>query len=101
MVIVRLPIPNDRLVALTIAGALATMVVAGALAVPGAVDGQDGAVTGGGQQTAADAPTPNQQFTPAVQTESGGDYDGEEYENEEYEDEAEDEAHGDGEGLLE
>ncbi|WP_458208042.1 hypothetical protein [Haladaptatus sp. NG-SE-30] len=88
----RVPVPNNKLVAFTLAGALLTAIVAGALATP------DGGLTQFGeqadpagttasdasQQLAADAPTPNQDFTPAVQTQTG-------YEDEEHEDEYEEE----------
>ncbi|WP_169302371.1 hypothetical protein [Halorientalis salina] len=76
----RLPLPTNRLVALTLLGALATAVVASAIVVPGVIDstgdtaGQSPTVTPSG-----DAPQPNEDFTPAV---SGG----EEHEDEEYED---------------
>jgi len=94
----RIPLPTNRLVAMTLAGALLTMVVAGGLAFPGlglaSLSDDDTGVTAGDQQTAGDAPQPNESFTPAVQT--GGDAesdDGEyaEYEEDEYEDEADEE----------
>lgn len=91
-----IPVPNNRLVALTLAGALLTTVVAGGLAVPGLGLASPGdtasAPTGAnasGQQVAADAPTPNQDFTPAVQTQSG-------YEDGEHEDEYGEEEHEEG-----
>jgi len=101
----RIPVPNNRLVALTLAGALLTAIVAGALAVPidgltqsgGQVDQSGSTDSDAPRQVASDAPTPNQDFTPAVQTQSG--YEGEEHEEyeerEEYEeeDEEEDEEH--------
>jgi len=88
----RIPVPNNKLVAFTLAGALLTVVVAGALAMPGgglAQAGEQGDSPGtstseASQQVAADAPTPNQDFTPAVQTQSG-------YEDEEHEEYEEDE----------
>lgn len=90
----RLPIPNNKLVAFTLAGALLTAVVAGALAFPVAgvtapADNGDtsGAATGTAQ-AAADAPTPNQNFTPAVQSgggSGGGEYEDDEHEAEEHE----------------
>lgn len=74
----RIPVPNNKLVAFTLAGALLTMMVAGALAVPGGLTGSTktagpsgAAAPNASQQVAADAPTPNQNFTPAVQTQSG------------------------------
>jgi len=105
----RIPVPDNKLVAFTLAGALLTAVVAGALALPGgglAQAGEQGDSPGtsasdASQQVAADAPTPNQDFTPAVQTQSGyEDEEHEEYEEddedeEEYEEEHEDEEHED------
>ena len=90
----RIPLPTNRLVAMTLAGALLTMVVAGGLAFPGlglaSLSDGDIGVTTGDQQAAGDAPQPNESFTPAVQTggngESGED---EEYEENEYEDDEE------------
>ena len=105
----RIPLPTNRLVAMTLAGALLTMVVAGGLAFPGlgltSLSDGDTGITASDQQTAGDAPQPNENFTPAVQTggdgESGdGEYedeeggengDGEDDEYEEEEDEEEDE----------
>jgi len=90
----RIPVPDNRLVAFTLAGALLTAVVAGGLAVPGVGLGQPGersdsprtSASDASQQVAADSPTPAQDFTPAVQTRSGSDdEDHEEYE--EHEDE--------------
>ncbi|MFB6161715.1 MAG: hypothetical protein ABEJ61_11170 [Haloferacaceae archaeon] len=76
----RIPVPNDRLVEFTLAGALLTAVVAGALAVPGgglARSGDRADPTGttasdASQRLADDAPTPSRNFTPAVRTQSGG-----------------------------
>lgn len=86
----RVPVPNNKLVAFALAGALLTAIVAGALAMPGIGLTQSGEQDPAGttasdasQQLAADAPTPNQDFTPAVQTQSG--YEDEEHE--EHEDE--------------
>lgn len=90
-----IPIPKNRLVAFTLAGALLTMVVAGGLAVPGlgltspgdtasAATDTNGSAT---QQVAADTPTPNQNFSPAVQTQSG--YEEGEHEEGEEDDEGE------------
>ncbi|WP_257300423.1 hypothetical protein [Haloarchaeobius sp. FL176] len=92
----RIPVPNNKLVAFTLAGALLTAVVAGGLAMPGVGLGQDseqadspGASTSDASgQVASDAPTPNEGFTPAVQTQSGHE---EEEEHEEYEEDEEDE----------
>jgi len=74
-----IPVPNNRLVAFTLAGALLTTVVAAGLAFPGlgfATTGDTGnavsdADASTSQQLAGDAPAPNQNFTPAVQTQSG------------------------------
>jgi len=96
----RIPLPTNRLVAMTLVGALLTMVVAGGLAFPGLglaglSDGDTG-VTASDQQTATDAPEPNESFTAAVQTgDDGGSGDGEYEEYEENEDE-EDEAYEEG-----
>jgi hypothetical protein len=93
----RVPVPTNKLVAFTLAGALLTAVVAGALALPGGGLAQAGdhpaspATTASDtpQQVAGDAPTPNQNFTPAVQTQSGYEDD----EHEEYEENDDDEHH--------
>jgi len=101
----RVPVPKNKLVAFTLVGALLTAGVAGALALPGAGLAQAGEqpnspdtpASDASQQVTADAPTPNQEFTPAVQTQSGyEDEEHEEYEEdheEEYEEEHEDEEH--------
>ena len=74
----RLPLPKNKLVAFTLAGALLTAVVAGGLAFP--IPGVTGSADAGGDsgtaptdiaETPADAPTPNQDFTPAVQMQTG------------------------------
>jgi len=97
----RIPVPNNKLVAFTLAGALLTAVVAGGLALPGVGLGQAGEqadspgtpTPDAQQQVAADTPTPNENFTPAVQTQSGyGDEEHEEYEEDE-EDEDHEEEH--------
>ena len=72
----RIPVPNNKLIAFTLVGALLTAGVAGALALPGSGLAQVGEPTdskgiSASQQSAADAPTPNENFTPAVQTQSG------------------------------
>jgi len=106
--IVRIPIPNNKLVAFTLVGALLTAGVAGLLAMPGGGLAQSGeqtdsastAPSDASQQVADDAPTPNQNFTPAVQTQSGyEDEEDEEYEEDEkeYEREHEDDEHGEDE----
>lgn len=84
------PVPKNRLVALTLVGALLTMLVAGGLAFPdlGLVEDQSSNTLSdapASQQAAGDVPTPNQNFTPAVQS-SGGEYE-EEHEDEYGEDE--------------
>lgn len=96
----RLPVPTNRLVAFTLAGALMTMVVAGVLAVPGGLaetsdrEATPAAADGGQAQFGADAPTPNQNFTPAVQTQSGyGEHEEEYEEHEEDEEHEEEEEH--------
>jgi|GEM_PF-361818 len=97
----RIPVPNNKLVAFTLAGAFLTALVAGALAMPGGGLGQAGersdspgtSASDVSQQVAADAPTPNQDFTPAVRTQSG--YEDEEHEaSEEDDDHEEDEDYG-------
>lgn len=82
----RLPIPTNRLVAFTLAGAVLTAVLALALGAPiGGIASPDDPNTPDATSAdarAADAPTPNQNFTPAVRTQSGhGEY--EEHEEEE------------------
>jgi hypothetical protein len=101
----RVPVPKNKLVAFTLVGALLTAGVAGALALPGGGLAQAGEqpnspdtpASDASQQVTADAPTPNQDFTPAVQTQSGyEDEEHEEYEeHEEDEKEYEDEEHED------
>jgi hypothetical protein len=89
----RLPIPKNKLVAFTLAGALLTAVIAGGLAFPipgvtaGDTAGDSGTQSTGAPQSATDAPTPNQDFTPAVQTQTG--YEGEEHQEYEEDDEGE------------
>ncbi len=91
----RSPVPSNKLVAFTLAGALLTAIVAGGLAIPGGglaqageeIDSLDATGSDASQQVAADAPTPNQDFTPEVQTESGYE------EHEEYEEDEEGEEH--------
>jgi len=87
----RIPVPNDRLVAFTLAGALLTAVVAGGLAFPdlglGQQVGAGGDDAGGPPQAGADAPAPNENFTPAVQTQSEYHEGHEEYEEAEDHDE--------------
>jgi len=87
----QLPLPTNRLVALTLAGAVLTAVVAVGLASPSLFGADTAGATGSdappgaSAQLPPDAPTPNTQFTPAVQTPSG---EHEEYEG--YEEDGED-----------
>jgi hypothetical protein len=92
--VVRIPIPNNRLVALALVGAVLTAIVAGGLAfpIPGVTEsGDTGDAPGAAASTApppsaADAPTPNPEFTPAVQEQSvDGRGDHEAYEDDEHE----------------
>jgi hypothetical protein len=95
----RIPVPNNKLVAFTLAGALLTTVVAGGLALPGGGLAQVGeqpdspgtTASDASRQVAADAPTPNPDFTPTVQMQSG-------YEDEEHEEYEGDEEHEEYEG---
>jgi len=77
------PVPRNRLVAFTLAGALLTMAVAAGLAVPGFGPAAESTGDTSGPTADADAPEPAQNFTPDVQTQP--DY--EEHEDEEHEDE--------------
>lgn len=94
------PVPTNTIVALTLVGALLTGLVAGLLVVPiGGVfeNGGNGEtpVDSGANvsaQLSADAPTPNQGFTPAVQTQSRYEEEYEDEHEEEYEDEYYEEA---------
>lgn len=100
----RLPLPQNRLVALTLAGALLTTVVAAGLTAPGlfGADGNGIASSESGDVVLQDAPTPNENFTPAVQTQSGGEHEeeweeheGDDDDSDEHEDESEEEEHED------
>lgn len=105
----RVPVPKNRLVALTLVGAVLTAAVAVGLALPGLgpAESPDRSTPAGGSRdaVAADAPTPNPNFTPAVdQRAPSYEEEREEYEHEdggeeEYEehDDDEDEEHDDGE----
>jgi len=103
----RVPVPKNKLVAFTLVGALLTAGVAGALALPGGGLAQAGEqpnspdtpASESSQQVTADAPTPNQEFTPAVQTQSG--YEDEEHEEYEEGDEDEDDENEDDEEEYE
>ncbi|MFB6184691.1 MAG: hypothetical protein ABEI96_09075 [Haloarculaceae archaeon] len=70
----RSPLPTNRLVALTLVGALLTTIVAVGLVLPGfgLAESTDAGGATTQQAAAGDVPTPNQNFTPAVQTQSGG-----------------------------
>lgn len=84
----RLPVPSNRLVQLTLVGALLTVVVAAGLALPAdQTQITDEQATDG--QVDATAPTPNQEFTPAVQ-DTGGyeEYEDEYEEHEEHEEDS-------------
>ena len=94
----QIPVPQNRLVEFTLAGALLTAVVAGALAMPGGLaqageqsDTPGTSASDSPQRAAGDAPTPNQDFTPAVQSQSSNE--DEEYEAEDEHEEHEDEEH--------
>jgi len=85
----RTPVPTNRLVSLTLAGAVLTSFVALALAAPGLGVGIDSLADNENPTVASDAPAPNEDFTPAVQS-GGGEHENDEYEeHEEYEDEYE------------
>lgn len=89
----RNPLPKNRLVLLTLAGATLTAAVAVGLAAPAfgiGVSGED--VTNAGPSSSGTAggaaPTPNDSFTPAVQTQNYSEHEeheGEEHEGGEYE----------------
>ncbi|WP_302081352.1 hypothetical protein [Salinibaculum rarum] len=93
----RLPIPRSRLTQLTLVGAILTAAVAAGLLAPGVfgIDQQ----TGGGTTAdlGADAPTPNDDFSPSVA--DGGEEDEyeehDEYEEDDEDDEDEDEEYED------
>lgn len=85
----RSPIPKNRLVSLTLVGALLVAAVSMSLAFPGVLPGQ---TDNNGEKVGSlpsDAPTPNPNFTPAVQQSSGEDHE----EHEGYEDEHEEGEH--------
>jgi len=84
----RIPVPTNRLVSLTLAGAVLTSFVALSLAAPGLGLGVDPLTNDENPTVASDAPTPNEDFTPAVGTQGGGEHEDDEYEeHEEYEEE--------------
>ncbi len=90
--LMRSPLPTNRLVSLTLAGAVLTAFVALALAAPGLGLGVDSLTDDENPTVASDAPTPNEDFTPAVGTQGGGEHEDDEYEDEyeEYEEEEDD-----------
>lgn len=85
----RNPLPNNRLVALTLVGALATAVLASALVVPGVfgttADDTDGPTQAQATPNAS-APQPNENFTAAVSNSANSANRGEEHEDGEHED---------------
>ncbi|WP_254532836.1 hypothetical protein [Natrinema gelatinilyticum] len=84
----RIPVPTNRLVSLTLAGAVLTSFVALSLAAPGLGLGVDPLTNDENPTVASDAPTPNGDFTPAVGTQGGGEHEDDEYEeHDEYEEE--------------
>ena len=86
----RIPVPTNRLVSLTLAGAVLTGVVALALAAPGLGLVDSTMTDDGSPAVASDAPTPNEDFTPAVQSGGdGGEHEDYEEEYEEHEEEYE------------
>ncbi|WP_265108273.1 hypothetical protein [Halosolutus halophilus] len=87
----RIPLPTNRLVALTLAGAVLTGAVALVLAAPGLGVVDDSLTDGTGPTSIADdAPTPNEDFTPAVDTQGGEEREDDEYEEHEEHEERED-----------
>ena len=93
----RLPLPRNRLVQLTLVGAVLTTAIAAGLLVPGALGDQSPSDIGSSETTLGpDAPTPNDQFTPATDSGDDGYNEHEEYEDDEYEgDEEHDDEHED------
>jgi len=90
----RVPVPRNRIVALTLVGAVLVAAVSVSLAFPGVLPGDDDDKP---ETVAPDAPSPNQEFTPAVQG-TGGDGEDEHEEHEEEGEEYEEyEEHEDGE----
>jgi hypothetical protein len=89
----RLPLPRNRLVALTLLGAVLTALVAAGLVLAGDPVSQNDPVSVDRSALAGDSPTPNPSFTPAVS--SGGQYEEEHDEEEHDEEEHEDEHHED------
>jgi hypothetical protein len=83
----RSPLPSNRLVQLTLLGALLTATVTVGLAMPTTLGSDTSAQTTTGETVDAGAPTPNQNFTPAMSDSSSGSVG--EHEREEYEEEHE------------
>jgi len=94
----RLPVPRNRLVALTILGMVLTAGLGVALASPSLVLGEDpDPATDASPTLGPDAPTPNPDFTPAAQSTG---YDGEHEEYEDHDDDEEYEADDEEEGWF-
>lgn len=84
----RTPLPRNRLVQLTLVGALLTTLVAGGLLAPGLGTTQSDTADST-TNLGPDAPTPNENFTPAQSAAADGGYEADEAEDDERE--AEDE----------
>lgn len=91
----RLPVPRNRLVTLTLIGFVLTGVLSLTLAAPGLLPGADGSDEeyANDDVLPSDAPEANSDFTPAVQDRGGG-YD-EDDDHDEYEEHEEYEEHDD------
>lgn len=86
----RIPLPKNTLVALTLVGGILVAALSITLAVPGAVPGMAGDDTGNSDTLSSDAPTPNENFTPMVDNRGGGEYEDDEHEEEEHDDDDDD-----------
>jgi hypothetical protein len=87
------PVPRNRLIALTVLGVVLTGLVSVTLASPTLLFGDAGDAQPENSNTlASDAPTPNESFTPAVQSQDGGGDSEEEERYEEHEEVSEDES---------
>lgn len=87
----KLPLPKNTIVKLTLVGVLLTSLLSVGLATQFPTDSPEQ----GGTTIEADAPTPNEDFTPSVQNDDHEEYD----EHEEYEDDHDDhEEYGDDHG---
>lgn len=81
----RIPVPRNRLVALTLVGVVLTGGLSVALASPALIPDADEGADDGDPGLAADAPAPNENFTPDVRSQYAGDDESEEHEEyEEY-----------------